>query len=289
MSFSPITRLVYIPVTELSFPFFPDPSAQHRDLAWNTGDEFNSGSLPQDPHVRAQIIGSLKGQLQAWDPIARKAAWRVELGHPWNGGVLSTAGNLVFQGTGMGEFVAYRADTGERLWSAATQAGVLAAPITYALDGEQYVAVEVGWGGAFGLAAGELARVSHIASNLPRVLVFKLGATARLPPLKAASAQVLNPPPDEAPAPTVEKGKALYQTYCSNCHGDGATGSGVIPDLRYSEAIKSAEALDKIARQGALESRGMVAFKAEITAQDLEFIRAYLIHRANQDKSAASP
>jgi quinohemoprotein ethanol dehydrogenase len=289
MSFSPITRLVYIPVTELSFPFFPDPSAQHRDLAWNTGDEFNSGSLPQDPHVRAQIIGSLKGQLQAWDPIARKAAWRVELGHPWNGGVLSTAGNLVFQGTGMGEFVAYRADTGERLWSAATQAGVLAAPITYALDGEQYVAVEVGWGGAFGLAAGELARVSHIASNLPRVLVFKLGATARLPPLKAAAAQVLNPPPDEAPAPTVEKGKALYQTYCSNCHGDGATGSGVIPDLRYSEAIKSAEALDKIARQGALESRGMVAFKAEITAQDLEFIRAYLIHRANQDKSAASP
>jgi quinohemoprotein ethanol dehydrogenase len=289
MSFSPVTRLVYIPVTELSYPFFPDPGAQHRDLAWNTGDEFNSGSLPQDPHVKAQIIASLKGQLLAWDPIARKAAWRVELGHPWNGGVLSTAGNLVFQGTGMGEFVAYRADTGERLWSAATQAGVLAAPMSYELDGEQYVAVEVGWGGAFGLAAGELARVSHIASNSPRVLVFKRGGAAQLPPLEASAAQVLNPPPDTAPAPTVEKGKALYQAYCSSCHGDGATGSGVIPDLRYSEAINSAQALDTIARQGALESRGMIGFKAEISAEDLELIRAYLIHRANQDKSAAGP
>jgi quinohemoprotein ethanol dehydrogenase len=289
MSFSPITRLVYIPVMEISYPFFPDKDPQHHELAWNTGDEFNSGSLPQDAKVKAQIIGSLKGQLEAWDPIARKAAWRVELGHPWNGGVLSTAGNLVFQGTAMGEFVAYRADTGERLWSAATEAGVLAAPISYELDGEQYVAVEVGWGGAFGLAAGELARVSHTASNQPRVLVFKLGGTAQLPVLKAAPAPVLSPPPDVAPAPIVEKGKALYQTYCSTCHGDAATGSGILPDLRYSGALQSAEALDAIARQGALMSRGMIAFKGEITPQELEAIRAYLIHRANQDKSAAGP
>jgi quinohemoprotein ethanol dehydrogenase len=203
--------------------------------------------------------------------------------------VLSTAGNLVFQGTAMDEFVAYRADTGERLWSAATQAGVLAAPISYELDGEQYVAVEVGWGGAFGLAAGELARVSHTASNQPRVLVFKLGGTAQLPLLKAAAAPALSPPPDVAPEPIVEKGKVLYQTYCSTCHGDAATGSGILPDLRYSGAIQSAEALDKIARQGALMSRGMIAFKDEITPQDLEAIRAYLIHRANQDKSAAGP
>jgi len=289
MSFSPITRLVYIPVMEISYPFFPDKDPQHHELAWNTGDEFNSGSLPQDPKVKAQIIGSLKGQLEAWDPIARKAAWRVELGHPWNGGVLSTAGNLVFQGTAMGEFVAYRADTGERLWSAATQAGVLAAPISYELDGEQYVAVEVGWGGAFGLAAGELARVSHTASNQPRVLVFKLGGTVQLPVLKVAPSPILSPPPDVAPAPIVEKGKALYQTYCSTCHGDAATGSGILPDLRYSGAIQSAQALDAIARQGALMSRGMIAFKDEITPQDLEAIRAYLIHRANQDKSAAGP
>ena len=152
--------------------------------------------------------------------------WRVELGRPWNGGVVSTAGNLVFQGNGMGEFVAYRADTGERLWSAETQAGVLAAPITYSVDGEQYVAIEVGWGGAFGLAAGELARDSHMASNLPRVLVYKLGGGAALPPLPAATPAVLDPPPDTADAAAVTAGKALYHMYCSSCHGDSATGSG---------------------------------------------------------------
>src|SRR5208337_4865175 len=166
----------------------------------NTGVDFNAGSLPQDPKIKAQIMASLRGHLAAWDPVARKEVWRAELGHPWNGGVLSTAGNLVFQGTGMGEFAAYRADTGERLWSAETQAGVLAAPVSYEIDGEQYVAVEVGWGGAFGLAAGELALVSHTASNLPRVLVFKLGGAAALPHLPAAVPAVLDPPPDTAMA-----------------------------------------------------------------------------------------
>ncbi len=288
MSFSPMTHWVYLPVTEIAFPFFPDKGPQHHDLAWNTGDEFNSGSLPQDPKVKAQIEAGLKGHLEAWDPVARKEVWRVELGHPWNGGVVSTAGNLVFQGTGMGQFVAYRADTGERLWSAETQAGVLAAPISYEIDGEQYVAVEVGWGGAFGLAAGELALVSHTASNLPRVLVFKLGGTARLPPLPAAVPAVLDPPPDTAAAATVQAGKALYQEYCSSCHGDSATGSGVLPDLRYSGVLKDPQAMDMIVRQGVRMDHGMVAFKEEITPQDLQKIRAYVIHRANEDKKAQS-
>jgi alcohol dehydrogenase (cytochrome c)/quinohemoprotein ethanol dehydrogenase len=184
----------------------------------------------------------------------------------------------------MGQFIAYRADTGERLWSAETQAGVIAGPISYEVDGEQYVAVEVGWGGAFGLAAGELALVSHIASNLPRVLVFKLGATQTLPPLPAAAPAVLDPPAEAAPATTVAAGKVLYHTYCSTCHGDAATGSGVLPDLRYSGAIKDAALMDSIVRQGSLADRGMVAFKAEITPQDLESIRAYIVHRANEDK-----
>ena len=185
------------------------------------------------------------------------------------------------------QFVAYRADTGERLWSAETQAGVLAAPISYEVDGEQYIAVEVGWGGAFGLAAGELALVSHTASNLPRVLVFKLGGAAALPPLPTATAAVLDPPPDTAAAATVEAGKALYQGYCSSCHGDAATGSGVLPDLRYSGVIKSPEAMDEVVRQGIRTDHGMVAFKDEISPEDLEKIRAYVIHRANQDKTPA--
>ncbi len=287
MSFSPVTHWVYLPVTEAAFPFFPEKNPQHHDLAWNTGDEFNSGSLPQDPKVKKQIEAGLKGHLEAWDPAARKEVWRVELGHPWNGGVVSTAGNLVFQGTGMGQFIAYRADTGERLWSAETQAGVLAAPISYEIDGEQYVAVEVGWGGAFGLAAGELALVSHAASNLPRVLVFKLGGTAQLPAAAAVPA-VLDPPPDTAAAVTVQAGKALYQEYCSSCHGDSATSSGVLPDLRYSAVLNEPQEMDMIVRQGVRMDHGMVAFKEEIAPQDLQKITAYVIHRANEDKKAQS-
>jgi len=289
MSFSPATHLVYLPVTELSFPFFPEKSLKLHELAWNTGIDFNAGSLPQDPKIKAFIKSGLKGHLAAWDPVARKEAWRVELGRPWNGGVVSTAGNLVFQGNGMGEFAAYRADNGQRLWTAETQAGVLAAPITYLVDGVQYVAVEVGWGGAFGLAAGELAHDSHVASNLPRVLVYKLGGNVALPALPASAPAVLDPPPDVASAAAVAAGKALYHTYCSSCHGDSASGSGVLPDLRYSGLINSPEAFDMTVRQGMRVDQGMVAFKDEVSSQDLERIRAYVIHRATEDKKAAAP
>jgi quinohemoprotein ethanol dehydrogenase len=292
MSFSPQTNLVYFPVMDVAFPYFPEKIATRHDLAWNTGVDFNAGSLPQDPKIKAQIIGSLKGHLVAWNPATNKEVWRAELGHPWNGGVVSTAGTLVFQGNAMGEFVAYRADNGVRLWSAETQAGVLAAPIIYEVDGVEYVAIEVGWGGAFGLAAGELALKSHIASNLPRILVYALGGTATLPALATAAPTVLDPPPDIASAATVAAGKKLYHTYCSNCHGDSATGSGVLPDLRYSPVIKDARAMDVIVRQGSLEANGMIAFKDEVSPQDLEQIRAYVVHRANQDKpspAAAAP
>ena len=250
------------------------------------GGGFQRGQPAEDPKIKALIKSGLKGHLAAWDPVAQKEVWRVELGRPWNGGVVSTAGNLVFQGNGMGEFAAFRANNGERLWSAETQAGVLAAPITYLVDGEQYVAIEVGWGGAFGLAAGELARDSHVASNLPRVLVYKLGGSAALPPLPAAVPAVLDPPPDTAKPAVVAEGKALYHTFCSSCHGDSATGSGVLPDLRYSGLIKDPKTFDMTVRQGTRIDQGMVAFRDELSAQDLEKIRGYVIHRATEDKRA---
>jgi len=144
-------------------------------------------------------------------------------------------------------------------------------------------------GRRLGLAAGELARDSHIASNLPRVLVYKLGGGAALPALPAAAPAVLDPPEDTASAADVAAGKALYHTYCSSCHGDAATGSGVLPDLRYSGLIKDPAAFDLTVRQGTRADKGMVAFKEEISPQDLEKIRAYVIHRANEDKRAEAP
>ncbi len=285
MSFNPDTRLVYFPVTELAFPYIPDGDFKKHDLGWNTGVDFNAGSLPQDPKIKAQIKSGLKGHLVAWDPVAAKEVWRAELNSPWNGGVVSTAGNLVFQGNSHGEFVAYQATTGERLWSFETQAGVLAAPISYQVDGEQYVAIEVGYGGAFGLAAGELSRDTHIASNVPRVLVFKLGAQGALPPLSKSAMRRLHPPADTASAADLIKGKMAYHTYCGTCHGDSATGNGVLPDLRYTALLNDRAAWDSIVRQGADTARGMVSFKAELDQAASERIRAYIIHRATEDQT----
>src|SRR5260221_8351258 len=136
------------------------------------------------------------------------------------------------------------------------------------------------------MAAGELARDSHVASNLPRILVYKLGGGAALPTLPAVAPAVLDPPPDAATAVTVAAGKALYHTYCSNCHDDSATGSSVLPDLRYSSLIRNPETFDMAVHQEARADKNMVAFKNEITPENLEQIRAYVIHRASEDRKA---
>jgi len=130
----------------------------------------------------------IKGRLLAWDPKTNKRAFAIEHPGPWNGGILSTAGNLIFQGNIAGEFVAYRADNGEKLWSMDSQAGVVSGPVSYSVDGEQYISVTVGWGTAFGLIAAQ-------KNPLSRVLSFKLGGTENLP---ASTLPTINIP---APAP----------------------------------------------------------------------------------------
>lgn len=293
MSFSPLTGLVYFPVMDSGFPFIPAASARLNKRAWATGVDFNAGSMPPIPEVRAGARAGLKGHLVAWDPVKQKEVWRAQFDHPWNGGTLATAGNLVFQGNSMGEFVAYRATNGQKLWSAPTQAGVLAAPVTYEIDGEQYVTIEVGWGGAFGLAAGQLARDTHIAANLPRVLTYKLGGEAKLPPLPETAPAKLDPPAEIGDAAAWTAGKASYHQYCSVCHGDAAVSGGVLPDLRLSMANRGAEAWEKIVRGGERLDRGMVSFAEVLSSEESEKIRAYVIHRAHEDlaleKAAGAP
>ncbi len=282
MSYSPLTRLVYFPVMEAGFMFIPASSLKPSKIGWNTGVDFNAGSLPADTKVLEGIKQQLKGHLVAWDPVAQKEVWRAQFDHPWNGGTLATAGNLVFQGNSMGEFAAYRATNGNKLWSASTQAGVLAAPMSYEIEGEQYVAVEVGWGGAFGLAAGELARDAHLAANIPRVLVYKIGGTAKLPELPAAAPAKLDPPPEIGNEATWAAGKAVFHTYCSVCHGDSAVSGGVIPDLRLSVITRDPAAWERIVRGGERTPRGMVSFATEVSPEDSEKVRTYVIHRAHE-------
>jgi quinohemoprotein ethanol dehydrogenase len=281
ISYSPLTGLVYIPVQDASFFYQSDEHYQEKALAFNTATDFVAAGMPQKPDVKKAILESIKGHLSAWDPVQQKEVWRVDRSSPVNGGVLSTAGNLVFQGTAQGDLEAYRADTGEKLWSADAQSGVVAAPIAYSVNGEQYVAVVVGWGGVFPLATGEVALKSGRVQNVSRVLSFKLGGKVNLPPLPKFSEPQLKPPRSTANSMTVQKGEGLYQRYCSNCHGDVAVSGGVLPDLRYSSALADDLWFDIVLR-GTLQPFGMVSFSKELSRDDATAVRAYVIYRANQ-------
>ena len=283
MAFSPLTKLVYVPINDAAFAYIPDKGFAATALSFNVGVDFGAGALPEDDKALMQIKAGTKGHLAAWDPVAQKEVWRVQYDHPWSGGALATAGDLVFAGSGMGELSAYKADTGAKLWSGETQAGVLAAPMTYEVNGEQYVAIEVGWGGAFGLAAGPLALDSHVKGNSPRVLAFKLNGTAALPPEPAQAPRVLQPPPNAANAAVVGEGKARYHHFCGTCHGDSAVSGGVLPDLRYSQALNNVDLWNQIVHDGALKSQGMVSFAPVLSQLEIDAVRAYVVYRANQD------
>jgi alcohol dehydrogenase (cytochrome c)/quinohemoprotein ethanol dehydrogenase len=281
MSYSPMTGLVYLPVQDAGFFYKSDEHFQEKELAMNTATDLVAAGLPQQPEVKRNILNSIKGHLSAWDPVEQKEVWRVERTSPVNGGVLSTAGNLVFEGTAQGNLEAYRAATGEKLWSADAQSGVVAAPVTYTVSGEQFVAVVVGWGGVFPLATGEIALKSGRAQNVSRVLAFKLDGEQSLPPLPQAAQPLLKPPRATASTAVVRRGEELYQRYCSGCHGDVGVSGGVLPDLRYSEALENAR-WEEVILGGSRKSFGMVSFSKELSKPDAEAIRAYLIFRANQ-------
>ncbi len=280
MSYSPVTRLVYIPVQDAGFFYKADEHFEQKTLAFNPAIDFVAAGMPQKPAVKKSILENIKGHLSAWDPAQQKEIWRVDRTSPVNGGVLSTAGNLVFEGTARGNLEAFRADTGEKLWSAETQSGVVAAPVSYTVDGEQYVAVLAGWGGVFPLATGEIALKSGRKQNVSRMLAFKLGGDAKLPQLAELPRRELKPPRPTASEVTVRKGESLYQRYCSSCHGDVAVSGGVLPDLRYSGTLASDQWFDVVLR-GMLKEFGMVSFDKELSHEDAASIRAYVILRAN--------
>src|SRR6185312_16987299 len=159
----------------------------------------------------------------------------------------------------VGEFAAYRADNGQKVWSFDAQGPVMAGPVTFTIGGDQYVAVMSGWGGTFPLVSGIVAHKSGNLNNTSRVLVFKIGGTAKLPPLPTAAPKVLNPPADTANAATVDHGFKLYSRYCGSCHGDAVVASGITPDLRYTPLLSSDSFFD-VVLGGLLKDNGMVSW-----------------------------
>lgn len=281
MSYSPLTGLTYIPVNEVGFNFKSSDDFELKDQTLNFGIDMVAAGMPQDPQIKKSILDSIKGKLVAWDPVQQRQAWAVDRPGPWNGGTLATAGNLVFEGTAAGQFEAYRADTGQKLWSFDAQTGVMAGPISYSVNGEQYIAVLAGWGGVFPLATGEVSFKSGRVRNVSRVLAFKLHGNTHLPPLPHDEEGPLNPPPSTADTLTIKRGEALFQRHCSGCHGDVAVSGGLVPDLRYSAYLKN-DTWFKIVRDGLLQSSGMVGFAKELSQEDAAAIRGYVIFRANQ-------
>jgi PQQ-dependent dehydrogenase (methanol/ethanol family) len=286
MSYSPLTGLVYIPVNDVGFKYKSAEHFEFKKLASNYGVDVVAAGMPQDPKIKKAILDTVKGKLVAWDPVQQKQTWAIERPGPWNGGVLSTAGNLVFEGTAGGSFEAYRADTGEKLWSFSAQTGVMAGPVAYLANGEQYVAVLAGWGGVFPLATGEVSWKSGRVRNISRMLAFKLGGKASLPPLPEVEEPVLKPPLSRASAATIHQGEQLYQRTCAACHGDVAVSGGVLPDLRYSGTLDNDQWF-YVVLDGVLQSKGMVSFKSEVSREDAAAIRAYVIFRANQSLAEA--
>jgi glucose dehydrogenase len=285
MSFSPQTGLVYIPVQEPGFAYIDDTKFKVRTLGYNTGIDMTAATMPQDAATKAATLATIRGYLQARDPITQKVVWTVQHESSWNGGVLSTAGDLIFQGNAMGELVAYNAHTGEKLWSFDAQTGVVAPSMTYEVGGQQYIAVVAGWGGAMPITGGDAARKGAINVNRSRVLAFRLGGQSVLP-APAAIASLPQPPARFKEAKQIEAGKMAFLKSCSVCHGDAAVGSGVVPDLRYSAVIQSPESWKSIVVDGGLKDHGMVSFAAVLAPTDVEAIRAYVIGRANDAYSA---
>ena len=278
-AYHPDTGLIYIPTQHAYFPMVADPNYKPNDVGYNLAIDFGAQfTFYRDhPDAKRDFIGYLK----AWDPVAGKEVWRGEINQGPTGSALATSGGLIFHGGGSGqEFRAYDAQTGEKLWSMLAQTAVLAAPISFEMDGQQYIAASVG-----GSVQG-----GYYAPNYSRMLVFGLNGALQLPPVQEYVPPALDPPPATAAAEVVTAGTAHYSQYCATCHGEnGQTRGSTFPDLTRSPMLHSQEGFDTVVLQGALAERGMASFAEALTPADTQAILAYIVARANEIKNAPPP
>jgi quinohemoprotein ethanol dehydrogenase len=276
MSFSPKTRLAYIPTIERGMIFSSDSSFRFQRHHIYQGIR-NGASEALATKLTQGNLDLLETHefLQAWDPIAGRARWKVPLIGEFNGGVLSTGGDLVVQGQADGHLVIRRAEDGKVLKDIEVGTGIMAAPMTYALGGDQYVAVMAGYGGGLG-ARFHLGNAGYKYENYPRILAFKLGGgPVPLPPARTETS-IPAPPPVETSAETVARGAQLFGGFCAYCHGAGYGMISAYPDLTRLPASVHQQ-FRNIVLGGALVSAGMANFSDVLSASDAEAIHGYLI------------
>ena len=269
MSFNPQTGLVYLPAQGVPLNLTPEQAFRNNAqepgkfasaAGWNVGF-----MLDATPPKNAPF-----GRLIAWDPVKQKEAWRAEYVAPWNGGTLTTAGNLVFQGTADGRFIAYNATSGEKLWETPVGTGVVAAASTYMMDGKQYVSIAVGWGGVFGIAV----RATELRSP-GTVYTFAIDGNAPPPAFvkyqtEGLLAGIKYDPKD------VPEGTAIYVAACAQCHGvPGVHKGGNVRNLAYIPK-ETIENLKDIVFKGPFRDQGMPDFTGKLTEADVVKIQAFI-------------
>jgi quinohemoprotein ethanol dehydrogenase len=276
MSYSPLTGLVYIPAQENVFSYNRSATYEHKDMSWNL-------SFNPDAELAEGVADFVsKGYLLAWDPVSNSEVWRIPHDKDWNGGVLATAGNLLVQGAADGRFVIYRADNGDVLWEMPIHTGAVAGPISYAVDGEQYIAVAAGWAGAIPILGGGGSTAIH---NAPmRILAFKLGGTATLPAPKGKGGITL--PEVTADEDTLAEGAQLYDSICRTCHGFNVVSGGMIPDLRFMSAETHTQ-FGEIVLGGTRAQQGMASFADVLNKDQTDAIYAYIVTEASKLQSSA--
>lgn len=283
MAFSPTSGLVFVPAKEgTTYLHAPDPSWKSDPTNWNLGN---------DPRYEGPLVKKWMealppvGRLIAWDPAERREVWRVT--HPGveSGGVLASAGDLVFQGRSDGIFLAYRASDGKKLWEYDTGTGILAPPVTYMVEGVQYVTVMAGWGGVPGLL--NFPGWGAVKPGFGRIVTFAIGGNAKLeiPPFGHSGPPKpgihMNPSRE-----TLHEGKLLYGTYCFSCHGIDVV-AGSLPDLRYASA-EVHKRFSEIVLDGARQARGMPSFKDVLDESKVRAIEAYVLFRAEESAHLAT-
>jgi quinohemoprotein ethanol dehydrogenase len=275
MSFSPSTGLVYLPVLY-------DTSMHALIPNWkiNLHDQTTGYDRAYRGRVRDEYLKmKSSGRLLAWDPVAQKEVWHVDMPDPKSGGTLATAGNLVFQGRSDGQLHAYRATDGQDLWKFEAGVGIAAPPMTYTVDGVQYISVVNGWGGPQVLGNRP---PGHGNVGPGKVLTFKIGGTLTLPPFQ----RVVRPVPMPtfklaATSAEVEQGRILFANFCSRCHGGDVVSGGSVPDLRY--AAEGTHAMfEDIVLGGARREFGMPSFMGDLTSPQVRLIHAYVLERARE-------
>ena len=277
MAFNPKTGLVYIPLNVAPLTYAADNSLKHRIGTQNLGIDVQVTRGSPDAATAKKAAALVNGRLLAWDPVRQKAVWTADHRYLSNGGVLTTGGGLVFQGAAEGDLAAYDAATGKKLWSYKTGNGIIAAPMTYAVKGEQYVAVMVGAGGSLQMSAP--AALPQRPRLPGRLMVFKLGGKTRAPEHEIPR----QPPPLDLTGVSstgdAAHGAVLFHNTCQYCHGDNVSGAW-LPDLKRSPMLLTADYWKSVVIDGASADSGMASFARLLTPKDAEDIRAYVIAEA---------